>query len=168
VEVDSESWRADVPDPWVQTLAFPSDGVVLYATQSGEVCAHDPADGTQTWCTEIDPLRDAEPRLLAQDATTVVVVTPRQVIALDQATGRQRWTFEPPQPLTAAAAVNSSDVIVVDRRGRAQALALDSGEPRWRSPRLGDVTAVVASDDDFYVGTEAGSVVCVRPTVAAG
>ena len=167
IEVDEESWRADIPDPWVQSLVLPEGGAVLFATQSGEVCAHDPSDGTESWCTEVDGLRDAEPRVLAE-GDTVVVVTPRGVVALDQATGDQRWTFDPPQPLTSVADVSARDVVVVDRRGRAQALALDSGDRRWRSAGLGDVTAVVALDDDIYVGTEDGSVACVRPTLDAG
>jgi serine/threonine-protein kinase len=166
VEVDEESWRADIDDPWVRSLVFPK-GAVIFGTQSGEVCAHDPSNGKESWCTKVDALRDAEPRVLAE-GDTVVVVTPARVVALDQATGEQLWTFDPPQRLTSMADANAGDVVVVDRTGRAQALALGSGDLRWRSAGLGDVTALVAAEDTIYVGTEDGSVVSVRPTQDTG
>jgi outer membrane protein assembly factor BamB len=167
VEVDEESWRADITDPWVQSLVFRENAAVMFGTQDGQVCAHDPSNGKESWCTEVDALRDAQPHLLAE-GDTVVVVTRTGVVALDEATGEQRWTFDPPQPLIPVAAAVAREVVVVDRTGRAQALALDSGDRRWRSAELGDVTALVAAEDNIYVGTEDGSVVCVRPTPDTG
>jgi outer membrane protein assembly factor BamB len=167
VEVDEESWRADIADPWVQSLVFAENAAVMFGTQNGEVCAYKPSNGKESWCTEVDALRDAEPRLLAED-DTVVVVTRTEVVALDQATGEQRWMFDPPEPLAPVAAAVAREIVVVDRTGRAQALAMDSGDQRWRSAELGDVTALVAADDNIYVGTEDGSVMCVRPTQDTG
>jgi serine/threonine protein kinase/outer membrane protein assembly factor BamB len=167
VEVDEETWRVEIDDPWVQSLVFPEGGEVIYGTQKGRVCALDPSDGDESWCTYIEALRDAEPRLLVE-SDAVVVVTPRQVVALGQADGAKRWTFDAAQRLTSVADVTPSDVVVMDGRGNAHALALDSGEQRWRSDALGDVSAIEAVEDAVYVGTENGVVLSVRPTADAG
>jgi outer membrane protein assembly factor BamB len=167
VEVDEETWRAEIDDPWMQSLVFPERGEVIYGTQKGRVCALSPADGEEAWCTYIEALRDAEPRVLVE-GDTVVVVTPGEVLALDRADGARRWAVDAPQRLTSVVDVTPTDVVVIDRRGSALALALDSGKRRWRSEALGDVTVLVAVEDAIYVGTEDGAVRSVRPTAAAG
>jgi outer membrane protein assembly factor BamB len=167
IEVDEETWRADIDDPWVQSLVFPEDGEVIYGTQKGRVCALEPSRGEESWCIHIETLRDAQPRMLVE-GDTVVVVTPGEVIALDRADGARRWTFDAARRLTSVADITPSDVVVIDRQGTAEALTLESGEPRWRSEELGDVTALVAVEDAIYVGTEDGMVRSVRPTEGAG
>ena len=92
IEVDEETWRADIDDPWMQSLVLPEDCEVVYGTQKGRVCALGPSRGEESWCVHIETLRDAQPRVLVE-GDTVGAVTTREEVALDRADGARRWTF---------------------------------------------------------------------------
>lgn len=63
------------------------------------------------------------------------------LVALDLATGAERWRYRTPFPAVGAAAAASDTVVVATKNGELHAVALADGAPRWRS----DVAAGLSS-----------------------
>jgi outer membrane protein assembly factor BamB len=158
----SARWMVDVDRPWISTLAVLPDAVVL-ATRTGQVCAYDPADGTQRWCVDVDGLTDESPVLTAE-RDVVVVVRGQRVTALALETGTQQWNFEAERPLTPVVASDGGQVVVADAGGGAHGLDLVRGYETWRASGLGDVTALAADDAAVYIATRGGRLIHVRAT----
>lgn len=163
--LDDARWREPIADPWFDSLALVPDAVIA-ATRSGDVCAFDPADGTQRWCTAVAGLADRSPTIVAE-GDVIAVVTRSRVTALTLASGARQWSFAAPHPLTTVATGTADQVVVSEVGGRAHGLDLERGFERWRASGFGQITALAATEDAVYAGTRSGVLVRVpaRPRV---
>ena len=66
--------------------------VLLVGDGGGDLAAYDPVTGNQIWCNEEGGSITSAP---AVDGTTVYITNGSDAIALDQATGTERWRFTP-------------------------------------------------------------------------
>ena len=112
-------------------------GLAVTSTWEGELVAVDLALGTVGWRVVLPGPALGPP---ATDGTAVVVSWDRSgersggVVAVEAATGRQRWAVAVPGGGVSAPAVTPGGaVVVVGGDLAARALALASGQQRWRS-----------------------------------
>ena len=112
--------------------------LAVTSTWEGSVVAFDLADGKVAWRAALPGPSLGPP---ATDGMTVVVTWDRAdrrtggAVAVDAATGRQRWTVPlPGGGLSAPTVTPNGSAVAVAGDLAAQALAMSSGEPRWRTP----------------------------------
>jgi outer membrane protein assembly factor BamB len=161
-EIESEEWRTEVANPWIETLAA-SDTEAVFALQNGSVCAYGLSDGDRLWCVPVNGVRDGAPGLLVRNETVVVVARDR-VVALDLTSGHERWMADSTAPLMPLVAVDDGLVYTADTDGALHTFAMSDGAPQWEAPGLGDVTALVDADGGVLVGTEDGTLARIEPT----
>ena len=113
-------------------------GLAVTTTWEGAAVAVNLADGKVAWTVTLPGPALGPP---ATDGTTVVLTWDRVdrrsggTVALDGATGRQRWAVPLPGGGISAPAVTPGGLAVtVAGDLAAHALALSSGEERWRTP----------------------------------
>lgn len=154
-------WEQRIVDPWVGSLSLLPDAVVL-ATRQGEVCAFDPADGDERWCTDVGAVEGRQPTI-AVDGDAIVVVGESQVVRLALESGAVRWVHPAPRRLVPAAAITDDQVVIADVAGQAHGLDLERGYEAWRASGFAEVTSLAAAGGQVYVGTAGGLVVRLAP-----
>ena len=92
--------------------------------------------GERVWARALAPASDRRSEAsgggLATDGETLVVTTGfGELVALDPATGAERWTQDLDAPGTSAPTIRDGLAYVVARDGRAWAVELDTGRVRW-------------------------------------
>ncbi|HEV2760519.1 MAG TPA: PQQ-binding-like beta-propeller repeat protein [Acidimicrobiales bacterium] len=112
--------------------------MAVASTWEGSVVAFDLADGKVAWRATLPGPAIGPP---ATDETTVVVTWDRAdrrtggAVALDATTGRQRWAVPlPGGGISAPTVTPNGSAVAVAGDLAAHALAMSSGEPRWRTP----------------------------------
>ena len=168
VEILNEEWRVDdLGGPWPETLKT-TDVEAVFALEDGDVCAYALADGDRRWCEQVQGVRDASPGLAVR-GENVVVATPREVVALDLATGAERWATDAEDaPFLPLVATDDDTVAVPDDEGTLHTFALSDGEAEWQAEGFGQVTALEAGDGGVIIGNEDGRLARVEPPGATG
>ena len=92
--------------------------------------------GERLWARPLavasDNRRDASGGGLATDGETLLVTTGfGELVALDTATGAERWTQDLDAPGTSAPTIRNGLAYVVSRDGRAWAVDMETGRVRW-------------------------------------
>lgn len=92
--------------------------------------------GKRLWARTLAPAsdnrRDASGGGLATDGETLLVTTGfGELVALDAATGAERWTQDLDAPGTSAPTILDGLAYVVSRDGRAWAVEMETGRVRW-------------------------------------
>lgn len=112
--------------------------MVVTSTWEGDLVAVDPTDGKVAWRTALPGPSMGPP---ATDGTAVVVTWDRPdrrgggAVAVEAATGRQRWAAAlPGGGISAPTVIPNGSAVVIAGDLAAHALALTSGEERWRTP----------------------------------
>lgn len=118
-----------------------------------------PRDGaTERWSKEI-PLPSARP-VVAGD--TVLVPTAQAVIALDLATGEERWRYGQDQPWASGPVVHGGTVYAgFADQSELVALDLATGAEQWQTGTDGDLAAAPTFDhgyDHLYAGDDTGRI----------
>ncbi len=133
--------------------AFPSPAVtatfVVCAARYGAIFAVDREKGQLVWSNAVDPETYSSPSIVGD---VVYICCARGVLALDLATGRERWAFK--QEATwfrTSPAVVDGRVIVGGGDGRVYAVSAADGSLVWRSDTLGDWIDASASIDEGVV-----------------
>jgi outer membrane protein assembly factor BamB len=156
-------------DPASPTPVADESGVVAFFPDFGLI-AYTP-QGKERWTLPLGPFKNfygmAASPILAGDV--LVLVCDQQsgsfIIALDRATGHQRWKTERPAatvgwatPMVFRPSEGSPQLIVLGST-RLDSYFLDTGEPRWWMPigSMGGVGTPVASGDNIVVSTESTS-----------
>ena len=139
-------------DPWPVAGGTPEHA----ATASGPAPPYEVA-----WETTLE---DAATPIAGPVLGAGVVVIPgrREVVALDPATGRERWSVERAAGAAGGAAVAEDLVVFTEGSGdeaAAVAVGLEDGEEAWRAP-IDDRTpgGVTISEGTAYLGTISGTV----------
>ena len=159
-------WHTDVARPWPRALVVLSDLVVV-ASRDGSVCAYAAIDGAERWCADIVGLEERAPTI-ATSGTTVAVIMPFHVTALERGSGAQRWISDASHALLPLAAGRGGDVVVADATGTVRGLDAERGDERWRGSGFGEITALTAGTDAVYAGTRDGRVTRVVPGAGRG
>jgi serine/threonine protein kinase len=160
-EITEERWREDIDNPWNQTVAA-TENEAVFALQNGDVCSHAVEDGARRWCVQVTDVRDGAPGLLIHDET-VIVAAGDEIVALDLASGEERWQVEGSDPFLPLIARDGSTVTVADTEGTLHTYTVSDGLARWDVSGLGDITALVGADGGVIVGTEDGLLARVEP-----
>jgi outer membrane protein assembly factor BamB len=148
-------WHYPVGDDNVNLVA---DEQACYLLHPPTVTALDITTGTVKWRNSTginvsDVLRDAVPQIVTVAGGTLLVPTTSGVVALDTATGRQRWASSAPASDTGRSCrpvVAGGNVVVADT-GALYAFDISSGALRWQTvtgvdmyPELAASSSVVA------------------------
>jgi len=138
----SVHWRARVGAPVSSTVAL-TGALAIVQSDDGSVHALSLADGSERWVHRggaAAPLAwgfengdyfTSSPVALGEDA---VIVGGRdgRLVALDAATGRERWRYDAGAQIWGSLAVGDGTVVVGDQRGRVHAVDAGTGRPLWR------------------------------------
>lgn len=156
-------------DPASPTAAADDDGVVVFFADFG--LAAYARDGKERWTVPLGPFKSfygmsASPII---DGDLVVMLCDQRtgsfLLAIDRATGRQRWRQEralSPEgfatPMIFRPSTGSAQVVVLGST-RLDAYAIASGEPLWWMPlgSSGSMGTAVASGDTLFVSTMGSS-----------
>ena len=141
------TWRVDLDSDGYFTGPFATDRAIVVSTNRGQVLAFAPGSGERLWART-----DIGGTLLALADTTLDLNNAAEgLLALDAATGRDRWFY--PYPFSypnirpdSTVLVNSEGAYVWasgrDEQKQPQraliALAADDGHERWRTPEPPD------------------------------
>lgn len=161
LEIEHELWRKYARRPWPGAL-ITTEVEAVVALQDGTICSYAVADGDRRWCVPIRGLRHGAPGLQI-DAETIVIATPERLVALDLASGEQRWEVEGPERLLPFLAVDNHTATVADAAGTLHTFAVNDGSPQWQAEGLPTITALAAANGGVIAGTETGSLVRVVP-----
>jgi eukaryotic-like serine/threonine-protein kinase len=126
---------------------------LLVGDGGGDLAAYDPATGNQMWCLDEGGSITSAP---AVDASTVYITNGASVVAVDQLTGTQRWSFTPSDltPMTNTPAVLNQTVYVTGGNS-VFALAGATGQQLWRTDleaQFVTISAPSAAEETVYVG----------------
>jgi outer membrane protein assembly factor BamB len=148
-----------------------ADGRV-YAAAVGSVHAYDLLTGAEQWSYEPAEVED-KPRIRlsgghgAGDGLVVVGGLDGEVIALDAATGAEKWTAKVGNEVIAAPVVGGGMVFVRSNDGRVTAFDAASGERRWFWSRVMPALTVRGNDGVVlgpgyvFVGNDDGTVAAI-------
>jgi eukaryotic-like serine/threonine-protein kinase len=154
-----------------------ADSERVYAiTGLGRIRGYDTRTGDTLWETDRrhGASTDTTPRPVVSGATVVAVDADGTLVALDTATGQERWTRPQPAPPIGLAATTST-VLVATTDGEVTALDPATGQPQWsaavgstlRSGPVvaGPVVAVITADGDITaLDTTTGEPAWTHPT----
>lgn len=116
-----------------------------------------PRDGvTERWSTEISFGPGSRPVVAAG---RVLVPTTGALVALDLATGEERWRHDQEQPWTSAPAVHDGIAYVGWAQVGFAALDIETGDEQWRVKTRGSINAAPTFDhnhDTLFVGDSTG------------
>lgn len=146
------------------TLITPAvaDGLVFQATANGKagdrnaLYALDAQTGTEVWRVGAPPGQGFFGPAVGK-GTVYVPGTDGQVLALDTATGQERWRFATGDLIDAAPALVDDTLYVAGQDRTLYALDTATGEERWRFDLVGPVSfGPTLSGGVLYVGTTFG------------
>jgi len=120
---------------------------------------------TERWSTELSGLGPTSRPVVA--AGRVLVPTAGALVALNLATGEERWRRGREQPWTSAPAVRDGTAYVgfADRSGLV-ALDVETGDEQWRIETRGSIETAPTFDagpDTLYVGDDTGRIYRIDP-----
>jgi outer membrane protein assembly factor BamB len=176
----AERWRRAVKPPRIQeaykandpaspTPAADAQGVVVFFADVGLV-AYAP-DGTERWRAPLGPFLNfygmSGSPIIAGDLVVLVCdqASGSFMVAVDRATGRQRWRRARPEastawstPMVFAPPAGDAQLVVLGST-RLDSYTLASGEPRWWLPLAsnGAITTPVAHGDLLLVATSSST-----------
>lgn len=124
---------------------------LLVGDAGGDLAAYDPVTGNQIWCNDESGSITSAP---AVAGGTVYITNGRDVVAVDQSTGAQRWRFTPTSsPVTNTPALANGAVYVTGGNS-VFALNQTNGHLLWRA-NLGsqdNISAPSVANGTVYVG----------------
>ena len=121
-------------------------------------------DGAEVWSAPVG--EDLPADLVATDDLLVASGRDGLLVALDPATGQERWRFEAPGDLEAAPAITDDVVVAVaNESGSGTVFAVDAagGGPVWEVPLRGLATPPTLVRDAVVVGVGDGRVLALDP-----
>jgi outer membrane protein assembly factor BamB len=149
-----------------------SDGLAFVVDEEGAVYAVSLSDGTLEWKAKLD---DTAVGPVAVAGGTVDIVTRSEtasvteVVALDSATGEQRWKVTPDQTAKFASlpSVSNGSIVVAYPGGEVLGLSADDGSVLWRvriSALVAPFVAPAIAGDAVFVGDSSGGLRRISPT----
>jgi len=148
----SLSWTYDTGE-WTHVPTIVTDTV--YVMGSHRVFAVDITDGTERWSVEIGSIGYRS--LAVVDDVVYVPTFDGKLLALDTATGDQKWQTQDAGPVSPTV-VNGTVYTAEAGSGRVFALAASNGDRRWTTT-VGDQTNIESTpayaDGTLFIGTRA-------------
>jgi outer membrane protein assembly factor BamB len=151
----------------------PHAGTLFAVTDADTVHALDPADGSARWRAALPPGAERDLPLAAApcpgpDGSLLVAGRSGDLIALDAATGAERWTRRIGGTGCSSPTVHEGTVLVGSEEGGLWALDALTGEPRWTYPAPGGVVSSPAvAGGTVHVGGFDGQVHAVDAATGA-
>lgn len=108
-------------------------------------------------------VKDAFPGPIIWDNRLVVSSREGEMLALELDQGKQVWTFQADQRLTAAASFGHGRIFQPADRGWLYAVSADSGRELYRVRLSGPIVSAVAVADKVYVAVMTGQVYALEP-----
>ncbi|MDZ4077337.1 outer membrane protein assembly factor BamB [Hydrocarboniphaga sp.] len=156
-----------------------SNDLVLVGTLDAEVIALKRTDGSEVWRAKLSSEALGPP--VGEGGIVVARSIDGRVFGLDASNGQRLWNFDRTVPELVLRGISKplisgTSVIVGMENGRAIALGLTDGEPRWEQAisvpagrtvldRLVDIDGdMIEGDDCLYVASFGGEVACLSPT----
>lgn len=147
------AWQSDMGGELYGSPVI-SDGVIFATSKSGNLIATDATTGNQLWTVPITGyVTRASPTVIGD---TVYVASGFSFMALDSASGAERWSI-PLQYVGHASPTVVGDLIVIGSQERwIYGIERETGEFRWRLPTEGIVFGAVAMNEHagFYATDE--------------
>ena len=156
-----------------------SNDLVLVGTLDAEVIALKRTDGSEIWRAKLSSEALGPP--VGEGGIVVARSIDGRVFGLDASNGQRLWNFDRSVPELVLRGISKplisgTSVIVGMENGRAIALGLTDGEPRWEQAisvpagrtvldRLVDIDGdMIEGDQCLYVASFGGEVACLSPT----
>ena len=149
-----------------ETYASPvvGNGLVYVATKAGSLVALTMAEGQEVWRADVgDYIARSTPALGGE---TLFVSAGYQLLAIDAATGRERWSVPLRFAGSCSPVVSGHLVFVATQEGYVSAFATETGEEIWNyrndqllfgSPAVADGVVVIADEAGIVTGIAADS-----------
>ncbi len=142
------------------------DGQLLVEAGMRSLAAHDPADGSERWFFEGEPLSDNRQQLARAGVTAYVEPSETDGIAsLDLGNGTTDWTVLPenvPTFVPTGAATDGDHLVATEYGGYVLGLDPADGTERWRFRTDADARdEPLLADGVAFVGDQGGSVYAV-------
>jgi outer membrane protein assembly factor BamB len=148
-EISVEWWVENLPSEILGVTSVGSDVVV--AMTSSHVHAFNRETGGERWRAPIEPASEA---IVGSD-TVYVATMERAVVALDLATGQERWRVDGGEDDFYARLILSGETLYWRADGRILAIDAQSGDVRWESEAvLGRVSDWFLASDTIYTGVD--------------
>ena len=164
-----ETWRALLDAPVYYAAPAVEGGLLYLVDIEGRLYALDTDDGRRAWRSAADPgaLRGLGTPAVAADLVFVVSTpvhsdAPSALLALDAATGEERWRFvsKDSGDVRGGPAVADDRVFVSTTLGAVYGLSAHRGSVDWRfdSDREISASSPAVADGEVIVGTDDGGV----------
>ena len=145
-----------------QTGVAISDSLAFWgvAPRRDGLFAYDLRNSRRQWDIKV---KDAFPGPIIWDNRLVVSSREGEMLALELDQGKQVWTYQADQRLTAAASFGHDRVFQPADRGWLYAVSADSGQELYRVLLGGPIVSAVAVADKVYVAVMTGQVYALNP-----
>ena len=154
----AERWAIEIPGPSARPVV--ADGRAYLPTAEALLVV-DAATGERLWREDAgDPPLWPRSVAVLDDTVYLTPVGDPPLLALDAATGDERWTVSEPEYGLRPLLLDPERPTLYTGDGSGTVYALDpaTGGVRWRTDVFGTVSSLVRSIPDVVVGTEAGEV----------
>jgi len=148
------AWQATTY-PWERALLFWQTNLYLWGMRSTS-----PIQKGSVWSRRVGG--DVRHTPASAHNTVYVTAAPGQVVALDAATGVERWRADLRMVITAAPTVAGSTVLVGTQDGLVVGLQAQTGAVLWDFKTAGQLTASpIVAGDTMYVASHDGTLYAV-------
>ena len=166
----AEAWKADSGDSKGYLFSPQADGDAVYAAGNDRVVSVGLSSGRTNWKVDAGKLSAGAG---VGQGMVLAGGSKGELLALDQATGQQRWKVTLSSEVSGQIRVQADTVIVRTGDVRVQGLAVADGSRKWLYTRTLPVLSLrgsggmVVRDDVLYAGFPGGKLVALNATNGA-
>jgi outer membrane protein assembly factor BamB len=149
-------WQTTLTRPEVGSLTAIAKAILVINTD-GDICRYGMQDGNEVWtrCATLQSAPDPQAVVRTRNAR-VLVRSAREVAAVEFTSGVPHWRVTDAAGFQEPFTANAAMAFVAHANGSIEAIDHQDGVERWRSRRLGEISAMTASDDAVYIATADG------------